>query len=177
MYSLAKNLLQAHIHTHTYKRKLMFVLWFLPSMQPGLAHLTCNQSLLVIKWKKHGDALLIHLYQHLKRLQTCQCQQNNKIMNNAYLEVHTHCERMWVKLQTLTPREKKVQWIKKNASFMSLPLWPQTPSAAWLVSWQAAFHPEAPERLSLFTSCEHLGRALVLMLSDYHHSLLTHLDK
>lgn len=47
---------------------------------------------------------------------------------------------------------------------MSLALWPQTPSAAWLVSWQAAFHPEAPERLSLFASYEHLGRALVLRL-------------
>lgn len=57
---------------------------------------------------------------------------------------------------------------------MSLALWPQSPSAAWLVSRQAAFQPEAPECLSLFVSCEHLGRAVVLMLSDYHHSLLTH---
>lgn len=57
---------------------------------------------------------------------------------------------------------------------MSLALWPQSPSAAWLVSRQAASHPEAPEYLSLFAPCEQLGRALALMLSDYHHSLLTH---
>lgn len=56
---------------------------------------------------------------------------------------------------------------------MSLALWPQSPSATWLVSRQAAFQPEAPERFSLFASCKHLGRTLVLMLSDYHHSLLT----
>lgn len=98
-----------------------------------------------------------------------------KKMNYAYSQVHRHGEGMWVILQTQTPREKKQSPMsQKNASFMSLALWPQSPSAAWMVSRQAAFQPEAPERLSLFESCKHLGRALVLMLSDYHHSLLTH---
>lgn len=60
---------------------------------------------------------------------------------------------------------------------MSLTLWFQSPSAAWLVSQQGAFQPEASERLSAFASCKHLGRALILTLSDYYHSLLTHLDK
>lgn len=95
-------------------------------------------------------------------------------MNYAYSQVHRQGEGMWVILQTQTPKEKKQSPMsQKNASFMSLALWPQSPSAAWMVSQQAAFQPEAPERLSLFESCKHLGRALVLMLSDYHHSLLT----